>query len=63
MERIRVPLLSCLAERDLEISNDYVKAKASLTPRAAVKTYPAAHFDLYHRPTLDNVLAEQFDDC
>ncbi|WP_129645463.1 alpha/beta hydrolase [Peristeroidobacter agariperforans] len=61
MQRIRIPLLFCLAERDLEISNDYVKAKASLTPQATVKTYPAAHFDLYHRPTLDNVLADQFE--
>ena len=59
MERIAAPMLVCLAEKDVEISNAYVADKAAKAPRAEVHTYPHDHFDLYHGTPFEELAAEQ----
>jgi dienelactone hydrolase len=59
MERIPSPMLVCLADKDVEISNVYVIDKVRRAPRAEVRTYPYGHFDLYHGPPFEQLVAEQ----
>ncbi|WP_438015381.1 alpha/beta fold hydrolase [Sorangium sp. So ce315] len=59
MERIAAPILVCLAEHDVEVSAEFVKAKAAKARRAEVRVYPAGHFDLYHGEAFERVVADQ----
>ncbi|WP_438023844.1 alpha/beta hydrolase [Sorangium sp. So ce233] len=59
MERIAAPILVCLAEHDVEVSAEFVKAKAAKARRADVRVYPAGHFDLYHGDTFEQAVADQ----
>lgn len=59
MERIAAPMLVCLAEHDLEISNAYVMKKVARAPRAEIRTYPHGHFELYHGAAFEQLVADQ----
>jgi uncharacterized protein len=58
-ERIKAPILLSLATDDVEVSGDFVKAKAKGATTLQVKEYPFGHFDLYHGDALKKVLADQ----
>lgn len=59
MERIRAPIFVSLAEHDVEVSPEYVKAKVAGARSAEVRLYPAGHFELYHGAAFVKVAAEQ----
>jgi hypothetical protein len=59
MERIRAPLLITLARDDVEVSSDFVKAKAAKARDVEIREYPVEHFDIYHGATLEQVAADQ----
>jgi dienelactone hydrolase len=58
-ERVAAPILICLAEHDLEISADFIRAKSAKAARAEVRVYPAGHFDLYHGQAFEQVAGDQ----
>ncbi len=59
MERIAAPLLVCLAEQEVELSNAYVQARAARAPLGETRLYPGGHFDLYHGELAQRVAREQ----
>jgi pimeloyl-ACP methyl ester carboxylesterase len=48
VERIKVPLLICVADRDVYAQPAFQAGIASRAPRGEVKHYDAEHFGLYH---------------
>jgi dienelactone hydrolase len=58
-ERVAAPILICLAEHDLEVSADFIRARASGAARAELRVYPVGHFDLYHGAAFQQVVADQ----
>lgn len=59
-ERIKMPLLVCVADREV-YSNPKFQAKIGhLAPRGEVLHYPAEHFDFYHG-TFGKVVSDQID--
>ncbi|UJR86697.1 alpha/beta hydrolase [Sandaracinus amylolyticus] len=58
-ERVKAPILICLAEHDLEVSADFIRAKAKGAARVDIRTYPVGHFDLYHGDAFEQVAADQ----
>jgi len=59
MERINAPILVCLAERDIEVSEAYVRSKVEKARRSEVRVYPGGHFDLYHGEAFEQLVADQ----
>lgn len=59
-DRIRVPLLVCIAEHDMQTPfADQIAARA---PRGELKSYPATHMDFYGDPELwSRVVADQIE--
>ena len=47
-ERLRIPLLVCVADQDVNTSPRFAEYVASRTPYREVKHYSAGHFDVYH---------------
>ena len=45
-ERLRMPLLVCVADRDVNASPRFAEYVANRAPRGEVKHYPAGHFDV-----------------
>jgi acetyl esterase/lipase len=61
-ERLRMPLLVCIADGDVNASPRFAAYVASRAPRGQVKHYPAGHFDVYREmnPTVfEKVIADQ----
>lgn len=59
-ERATAPILICLAEHDLELSADFIRAKAARArPRAEIRVYPVDHFGMYHGEAFERVAADQ----
>jgi uncharacterized protein len=58
-ERVRAPILICLAQHDFEVSEEFVRKKAAGARRAEIRVYPGGHFDLYHGELLEQVAADQ----
>ncbi|AKF09865.1 alpha/beta hydrolase [Sandaracinus amylolyticus] len=58
-ERVKAPILICLAEHDIEVSTDFIRAKAKGAASADVRTYPVGHFDLYHGDAFEKVVSDQ----
>ena len=58
-ERVRVPLLVCVAERDNDADPELAMAVARKAPRGELKIYPCRHFDIYVDPILKVVLNDQ----
>lgn len=59
LERIRAPMLFSLAARDLDVSPAFIKELVAGQPRRTVREYDAGHFDLYHAPMFEQVVADQ----
>ena len=58
-ERIRMPLLVCVAEQDTEANPELAIDIARKAPRGVVKTYAARHFDFYTGDVLQQMLSDQ----
>jgi dienelactone hydrolase len=57
---ITVPLLVCVAEREVYGNPDFQAQVGRLAPRGEVLRYPAAHFDFYHG-IFDRIVRDEID--
>jgi hypothetical protein len=60
-ERVGVPLLVCVAERDTEADPALAAQIAARAPRGELRTYPVRHFDVYEGAVLAQIIADQTD--
>jgi dienelactone hydrolase len=58
-EQLRMPLLVCVAEHDLEASPHFAAEVARRAPRGEVRRYPVGHFEVYVEPVRTQVIADQ----
>jgi uncharacterized protein len=59
VERLGMPLLVCVADRDRETPADFAARFVERAPRGELRRYPASHFEMYHGETFKRVLADQ----
>jgi dienelactone hydrolase len=59
MDRLAMPLLACVADRDQEIPIDYAQTVVARAPRGQLRRYPGSHFELYYGPLYEQVVADQ----
>jgi uncharacterized protein len=59
IDRLAMPLLVCLADRDQDIPVDWAQAVVARAPKGQVRRYPGSHFELYHGPLYEQVVADQ----
>jgi dienelactone hydrolase len=59
--RIACPILFCVADNDVLTPPDPTLAAARRAPRAEVKHYPIAHFDIYVGEPFERAVADQTD--
>jgi uncharacterized protein len=59
IDRLTMPLLVCLADRDQDIPVDWAQAVVARAPKGQVRRYPGSHFELYHGPLYEQVVADQ----
>ena len=57
-ERLQMPLLVCVADRDLEASPSFA-AWVAQAPRGQVRHYPVGHFDVYVEPVRTLMITDQ----
>jgi pimeloyl-ACP methyl ester carboxylesterase len=60
-ERVRMPLLVCVAELDTEADPELAREIAKDAPRGELKTYPVGHFDAYVPPTVLDMVTDQLE--
>jgi hypothetical protein len=58
-ERLRMPVLMCLADRDQQASSRYAARIASRMPRVEIRHYPVGHFDVYLGSVRDEICETQ----
>ena len=58
-ERLQMPLLVCVADRDLEAAPDFAAEVAKRAPFGEVRRYPVGHFDVYVEPVRSQIIADQ----
>ncbi|MEZ0381746.1 alpha/beta hydrolase [Mycobacterium sp. pW045] len=58
---IAAPLLVCVSQRETLMDPRHAVAVARRAPLGAARHYDGDHFDVYHQPLLDTVLADQTD--
>jgi alpha-beta hydrolase superfamily lysophospholipase len=61
-QRLKMPLLVCIADDDVNASPSFAAYVAKQAPRGEVKSYPVGHFDVYHeinREVFEQVIADQ----
>jgi pimeloyl-ACP methyl ester carboxylesterase len=56
---ITAPILVCVCDRETLIDPKYVVSVARRAPRGVVRHYDSDHFEIYHPPLVDRVLADQ----
>jgi pimeloyl-ACP methyl ester carboxylesterase len=56
---ITAPLLVCVCDRETLIDPRYVELAARRAPRGEVRHYDSDHFEIYHPPLVEQVLADQ----
>lgn len=59
--RLKMPLLVCSAEDDLEALEENTRQLAERAPRGELRRYPGVHFDFYRGPVRQQVVADQID--
>jgi dienelactone hydrolase len=59
IDRLAMPLLVCLADRDQDIPVDWAQAVVARAPKGQVRRYPGSHFELYHGALYEQVVADQ----
>jgi uncharacterized protein len=60
-ERLAMPLLVCVADRDRETPADFAARVVARAPRGELRRNAASHFEMYHGETFERVLADQVD--
>ncbi len=60
-ERIKMPLLICVAEKDTEANPEMAIDIATKAPRGEVKVYRVTHFEVYFGQTFDQMVSDQID--
>jgi uncharacterized protein len=61
MERLTMPVLACVGERDQDIPVDYAQAVVARAPRGQLRRYPGSHFELYYGLLYEQVVADQLE--
>ena len=56
---VHAPLLVCACDRETLMDPRYAVDVAHSAPRGVLKRYPSDHFQIYHPPLVDTVLADQ----
>ena len=59
LPEVRCPLLVCVSDHETLIDPTSVPAAAATAPRATVRHYPADHFEVYHSPLRERIVADQ----
>ena len=59
IDRVAMPVLVCLADRDQDIPVDYAQAVVARAPKGQVQRYPGSHFELYYGPLYEQVVSDQ----
>jgi len=59
LPRVQCPLLVCVSDRETRIDPARVPSAAAAASKATVRHYPADHFDVYHPPLRDRIVADQ----
>jgi uncharacterized protein len=59
--KIKAPLLVCVSQRETLMDPRHAEEVAAAAPRGMAKHYAADHFQIYHPPLLDVLLADQID--
>jgi uncharacterized protein len=57
--RISAPLLVCVSQRETLMDPRHAEDVARSAPRGEARHYDGGHFDVYHPPLLDHLLADQ----
>lgn len=60
-EKLRMPVLMCLGDYDLQASPRFAARIGSLMPNVEMHRYPVGHFDVYVGHTFDEVSAAEAD--
>lgn len=60
-ERLAMPVLFCIAERDIQTSPRFALEVAAKAPRAETRIYPTGHFGLYHGTGFERAVADQLE--
>ncbi len=58
-EKLTMPLLMCVADKDTEASASFAVEVASKAPNAVIKHYPISHFEAYLTPYIDQIIQDQ----
>jgi uncharacterized protein len=61
MDRLTMPVLVCLGDRDQDIPIDWAQAVVARAPKGQLRRYPGSHFELYHGPLYEQVVADQLE--
>jgi uncharacterized protein len=61
VERLGMPLLVCVADRDRETPADFAARVVERAPRGELRRYAASHFEMYHGEVFQLVLAHQVE--
>jgi uncharacterized protein len=59
--KITAPLLVCVSQRETLMDPRHAEEIGSRAPRGIVRCYDGDHFQIYHPPLLDELLADQTD--
>jgi uncharacterized protein len=59
IEKIKAPILVTLAEKDIELSNEYLRQMFSKSKSVEIKEYPYDHFSMYHGEGFETVVKDQ----
>lgn len=58
-EKLRMPVLMCLADRDLQASATFAAGLAARMPDVEIHHYPVGHFDVYLEPLRNEIASTQ----
>jgi uncharacterized protein len=61
IDRVAMPLLVCVGDRDQDIPVDYAQAVVARAPKGQLRRYPGSHFELYYGPLYEQVVADQLN--
>ena len=61
IDRVAMPLLVCVGDRDQDIPVDYARAVVARAPKGQLRRYPGSHFELYYGPLYEQVVADQLN--
>ncbi len=57
--QISAPLLVCVSRRETLMDPRHAEVVAARAPRGIARHYDGDHFEIYHRPLVDSLLADR----